>query len=283
VYNLRVGLSFLHDGKPCSGGFGWPLSRVGPGKEEGRKVAMRRDHRQFCRSSANRTEKNIGEESQSIPVGGDQQVAEERLLAEIRHELGNFFHKLYYWAEFIREDTGGGADSTAAEMLERTIGDFEEFIRVTLEYFSPVRLSFVRVSVSQLLDSLVGAGGCERVSPEVGVSGKATAEDATLLVDPGYISRAFAITFARMRGQFKDDSPLALSVKPANRNGFSGFEVSISTDHRHPSSLLLRPAAAGVQWAVARKLFEMHGGEMVEEKENRGQVQAVSVFLPVYH
>src|SRR5262245_2051455 len=27
-------------------------------------------------------------------------VAEERVLAEISHELGNFFHKLYYWAEF---------------------------------------------------------------------------------------------------------------------------------------------------------------------------------------
>ena len=32
-----------------------------------------------------------------------QSVAEERVLAEIAHELGNFFHKLYYWAEFLQE------------------------------------------------------------------------------------------------------------------------------------------------------------------------------------
>src|SRR5438876_5406828 len=30
-------------------------------------------------------------------------VVQEKVLAEIAHELGNFFHKLYYWSDYLKE------------------------------------------------------------------------------------------------------------------------------------------------------------------------------------
>jgi hypothetical protein len=45
----------------------------------------------------------IGTERQlpAPPAPADNGVqAQEKVLAEIVHELGNFFHKLYYWADF---------------------------------------------------------------------------------------------------------------------------------------------------------------------------------------
>ncbi len=30
-------------------------------------------------------------------------ATQERVLADIRHELGNFFHKLYYWDDSLQE------------------------------------------------------------------------------------------------------------------------------------------------------------------------------------
>ena len=46
-------------------------------------------------------------------------AADERVIAEIAHELGNYFHKLYYWAEFLQEKRAASrADATAAQMLE---------------------------------------------------------------------------------------------------------------------------------------------------------------------
>src|SRR5262245_48718952 len=30
-------------------------------------------------------------------------VVQEKILAEISHELGNFFHKLYYWSDYLKE------------------------------------------------------------------------------------------------------------------------------------------------------------------------------------
>src|SRR5262249_57225174 len=40
-------------------------------------------------------------------------LAHDRVLAEISHELGNLFHKLYYWAEFLQERRGGQASDAA--------------------------------------------------------------------------------------------------------------------------------------------------------------------------
>src|SRR5213594_3757701 len=46
-------------------------------------------------------------------------VVQEKVLAEIAHELGNFFHKLYYWSDYLKEKPAKSADSTAVQMLER--------------------------------------------------------------------------------------------------------------------------------------------------------------------
>src|SRR5262249_61906932 len=40
--------------------------------------------------------------------------AHDRVLAEISHELGNLFHKLYYWAEFLQERRGGHPNDAPA-------------------------------------------------------------------------------------------------------------------------------------------------------------------------
>src|SRR5712691_8808179 len=75
-------------------------------------------------------------------------VVQERVLAEIRHELGNFFHKLYYWSDYLKEKpVRQPADSTATQMLERTIKNLEDFLKMSLEYFHPTQLAFTRMVV----------------------------------------------------------------------------------------------------------------------------------------
>src|SRR5215470_605560 len=50
---------------------------------------------------------------------------QEKVLAEISHELGNFFHKLYYWSDFLQDGRARRSpDATATQMLERTIRNF---------------------------------------------------------------------------------------------------------------------------------------------------------------
>src|SRR5262249_59321835 len=81
---------------------------------------------------------------------------QEKVLSEIRHELGNFFHKLYYWSEYLKEKPARKtADSTAAQMLESTIKNLEGFLKVSLEYLHPTELSCARMRVDDLIEGLL--------------------------------------------------------------------------------------------------------------------------------
>ena len=35
-------------------------------------------------------------------------IPDDRILGEISHEMGNYFHKLYYWTEYLRDRDGHG-------------------------------------------------------------------------------------------------------------------------------------------------------------------------------
>jgi len=64
-------------------------------------------------------------------------------LPRSRTSSGTFFHKLYYWSDYLKEKPARkSADSTAAQMLERTIKNLEDFLKLSLDYFHPTQLSF---------------------------------------------------------------------------------------------------------------------------------------------
>ncbi len=82
---------------------------------------------------------------------------DEHALAEIRHELGNRFQRLYFWA-----DQGGGepADGEPADgedpraTLAGELVSLEAYFRSVLEYFSEPGLNTVEVPVADLVERL---------------------------------------------------------------------------------------------------------------------------------
>src|SRR5213079_898334 len=87
---------------------------------------------------------------------GTNVVRDEKVLAEIAHELGNFFHKLYYSSDYLKEKPARRtADSTAAQMLERTIRNLEDFLKISLDYFHPTQMTFTRMAVGELVEGLL--------------------------------------------------------------------------------------------------------------------------------
>jgi signal transduction histidine kinase len=213
---------------------------------------------------------------------GSLVVVQERVLAEITHELGNFFHKLYYWSDYIKSDAEGAhkADSTAGHMLERTITNLEDFLKVALEYFYPIKLSFMKVAVDELLDGFMTHLGAHLNGNEVRVFRDEMREPATILVDPARISQAFRIALHQVHEELKSGGALTVSIAKGERREFPGLEMRLEVEPKVPLSPLARNAEAGVEWAVARKLIEMHGGEIVE-RDHEGR-KVVSIFLPLY-
>ncbi len=221
--------------------------------------------------------------SEDAAEHGSLVVVQERVLAEIAHELGNFFHKLYYWSDYIKSDAEGArkADSTAGHMLERTISNLEDFLKVALEYFYPIRLNFTKIDVGELLDAFMTHLGAHLNGNEVRVFRDEIGDPATILVDPARISQAFRIALHQVHEDLKSGGALTVSLGKGSRRDFPGLEMRLEVEPKVAPSPLSRTAEAGVEWAVAQKLIEMHGGEIVERCDANGR-KTVLIFLPLY-
>ena len=104
---------------------------------------------------------------------------------------------------------------------------------------------------------------------------------ATILIDPARISQAFRIALHHIHEDLKFGGALTVTIGTATRRDFEGLEMRLDVEPKAPASLLSRGAEAGVEWAVAQKLIELHGGEIVERYETNGR-KVVMIFLPLY-
>lgn len=229
------------------------------------------------------SEAEVPARPETRPEHGSLVVVQERVLTDISHELGNFFHKLYYWSDFIKTDneTAKQADSTAGHMLERTIANLEEFLKVALEYFHPITLNFTKVPVGELLDGFMVHLGAHLNGNAVEVRRDEIDSPATILIDPARISQAFRIALHHVHEDLKLGGALTVTIGTATRRDFEGLEMRLDVEPKAPASPLFRGAEAGVEWAVAQKLIELHGGEIVERYETNGR-KVVMIFLPLY-
>jgi signal transduction histidine kinase len=217
------------------------------------------------------------------PDHGTAVLVQEKVLAEITHELGNFFHKLYYWSDYLKERPARkSADSTATQMLERTIKNLEDFLKVSLDYFHPTQLSFTRMAVREFVDGLLLQLRSQLNGTPVTVTEAAGwgSNGDELSVDLGHLSYAFEVALRHLVKQVGSDSTVTVSVDRRAGRHDAGVEVTFRLRQPNEASPLFRTAEAGVEWAVAQKFVALHGGELVERSEGPGEKRLV-LFLPV--
>jgi len=210
-------------------------------------------------------------------------ACQERVLSEMSHELGNFFHKLYYWAEYLRSEgpssTSNGED-TAAEMLERTIRHLEGFLKIALEYFAPVDVSPMHMTGDDLLNSFVNRLSARLCGTRLEVSRPDGTEAPEVLVDPGRTSQALEIAVRHVAQQVGDESRLAVAMRTTTYADRPCVELRVLIEGPTSSSPFFRTAEAGVEWALMEKLFQLHGGGVCEHLVG-GQACGFSIFVPV--
>jgi signal transduction histidine kinase len=206
---------------------------------------------------------------------------QEKVLAEIVHELGNFFHKLYYWADFLKQrPSRKSSDTTAAEMLERTIKNLEDFLRVSLLYFQPTQLSLMRMKAGEVADGLLAQLRSQLNGTPLIVSGGGEWQGTPVMIDPGHLSRAFEVAVRHLVMQIGPTSALGVGIAEGVRGGRAGLEVGFRLTHPSEAEPLFQTSEAGVEWAVAQKLVALHGGELIEQSTAPGE-KSVVLFLPL--
>lgn len=218
-------------------------------------LAATRRARKGLRSAATTPESRPPDEPAVVaPVIG------ERVVADVRHEIGNYFHKLYYWADFLNESRSGRAgDVTATQMLEDTIHGLEALLKATLEYVRPVAAAPIRMHAREVADGIVRqlASGLAGRAVAAEVDG-ALSPERTLLVDPGRLSQLVAALVRRLETTTDATRELAVRVVLEAREGGDVLALEVAAD----GSGTAHPTLAEVEWATAENVARVIGGEL---------------------
>jgi hypothetical protein len=204
-------------------------------------------------------------------------LPDDRILGEISHEMGNYFHKLYYWTEYLRDRNGyvAEADRTAFDMLEGTVERLEHFMRMILEYFAPARLSFTRLRA----EDLVGGLRSRLIGRKLKIEGDATVRSTAVLADAALIGHALRTIFETAAATLIDEDEMIVRLVVAQRREFRGIEIDFLAGRGAAAAKTL---AQGIEIAVAEKFIQMPGGELFERRADGTGPRALVVFLPIY-
>lgn len=178
----------------------------------------------------------------------------------VGHVLGNLFQRIYFLI-----DRAEAAVPAEAGDLHRNVHRLEDFLQLVMDYISPVPLVLEYVLATEVAQSLarqlsdtVGCG--VRVDAKVAVDGR-------LLVDPGRLARAFRL----LARQLEADAGHGVTVDLKAAGRAAGRTLSLKTCV--PRQLKAQRASdAEMEWAVAERLVEMHGGGVQRHDLANGDV-----------
>jgi hypothetical protein len=181
------------------------------------------------------------------------------VVEHVEHVFGNLFQRIYHLAEQARE-----RDAATVELLSGSIRQLEDFLQLVMDYFSPLPLTLQFVPAIEVAQSLA-----REISDVVGCPVRIDGRHCSgrLLVDPGRLVRAFTLLTAQLGQAGDGQAPLEIStaVRPSTR--------SIVLSMRVPPHLLSRRSpATEMQWTVAEKVLESHGGALTQGSADPGEV-----------
>ncbi|HEV7733116.1 MAG TPA: hypothetical protein VGR62_13180 [Candidatus Binatia bacterium] len=213
---------------------------------------------------------------------GTPPVVQEKVISEISHELGNFFHKLYYWSEYFQEKrTGHSADATATQMLERTIRNLEDFLKVSLDFFRPLKLSPMRMPVPDFVAGILGQLRAQLNGSPVTVTDPGGWDGLTIQIDPSRLPPVFLIALRRLMEHGTAGSSIRITLVDCHTAEGRGIEVEFRLYDPNVSASLFQTAAAGIEWALAERVVALHGGAIRECPAGEGE-RVLAIFLPFH-
>lgn len=206
--------------------------------------------------------------------GGDEVV-----LADLQHDLGNLFHKLYYWAEYLRDaEAARNGDAAPGEMLEGTIRQLQEFLKVAFEYLSPIELRPTAMAADDVLDCFARNLSTRLCGAHVEVRRDGATPGMGIAVDPARISQALEIAVRHVAALVGEESLVELVAAPTAVGECPGIELKVLVERPVGESAFFKTAEGGVEWALAEKVFRLHGGVLSHRAEGEGQ--GIVIKLP---
>jgi len=230
------------------------------------------------RGSAPRPMPEPSQGSQARSPRGQLVRIDEDVVHDLSHELGNYFHKLYYWTDYIRSGANDlGPDSSPVQALDETMHRLQEFLNLALGYFEPARLASVTMKVADVAGAFESLLRGENPEATIEASGVGPIADVPLHIDPTRLSAGLRIV-ARLLGGGAGTTLHASYATP--RCGKGGVLEIVLAASGASADAAARRAQRVVEWAVAARMIELHGGELVTNEERPGAARSV-LTLPL--
>jgi len=200
-------------------------------------------------------------------------LPEQRVLGELSHELGNYFHKIYYWLEYLR-DHGEHTEESELPlgMLEDTVERLEGFSRMALEYFAPAKLRFTKLTLGEIFAAAIPWLGGRHMK----IDGPENWRSIVVFADPSRLHHVLRTVLERLTRTLVDEVEIRAALNEGRRDEFDGIEISFFAGGTPEN---LASLMDGIEMSVAEKFLKLHGGELFVRQETGAH--AVGMFLPL--
>jgi len=196
---------------------------------------------------------------------------------DLSHELGNYFHKLYYWTDCIRSGaTDLGTDASPTDALDETMRRLQSFLNLALQYFEPVELAPVDMSVGDVARALESMLRGENPEALVTLRCAEGVSGALVRIDPPRLSSGLRTVARLLGGGAGSALDAAIDTSKAARDR---IEIVVTASGGTPDAAARR-AQRVVEWAVAARVLELHGGELATNEGRSGSTSCV-LTLPL--
>jgi signal transduction histidine kinase len=208
----------------------------------------------------------------SAPAAGE---VDAQALSDVVHEIRNYFHRLYHWFDMLRDQPLRPEGREALEGAGATLTALDGFINGAFDLFRPIELSFIRMSASDLVDSVALVVRRHAGGVPVTVEVRGTLANIEIALDPGRMSGLIEGLLARLLGRTGDGRlRLGAEVTHGERPLLTlRLELEAVTGGGDP---VLR--VADVEWAAMERIVLQHGGKIALEAGAGGHRRAVIVL-----
>lgn len=194
---------------------------------------------------------------------------EDEVVRDLRHSVGNHFHKLYYWADRIGSD-GEKEYATLAEELSAALGRFQEFLELGLRYFEADRASIMEMAVSEVAGASASVLRTELPATAVEIDVDSGVADARIALDPQRFSVALRLIASLLGGVERGSFSC--------RFGTDGENALVTIEAFDGEAPRETPV---IEWAIARKAIAMQGGVLRASSSQDDGIGGCVVRLPL--
>ena len=211
-------------------------------------------------------------------AGEADAAADERLVAEIGHELGNYFHKLYYWADFLREAGRPGGRRRRGRDARRHHREPRGFPQAGARVLPPgVGSPRCRPRARRGRCDDRAAAGARCVDRRRRVADAEVWSQRELSWDQG---RMYSVLQA-IASHLTEQAPAGTGVHVAIEGDGDGIEVVFRIEGGFGAPEF-RSGVACLEWALAERIVRAHRGRLSERRSAEGST-ALVLALPFDH